>query len=230
MNLTNDSRCSVQHMTGVFRRPTIERIRQQFIDREASGWKAKDDREEKRVSIGAAPDDFRLDESWYELWRDVDQSVVDRLYPYHWLTYPVHIRHLRADAHLVPWHQDAAYVALMPRKHERLITCFIPLEPDPAATSTLEFARGEVPLLPHVAEGNHGAAIQGLPTNDLVRFDLDFGDALVFGDLTPHRTIPGREGLIERRSFEFRLVRPEHALPDKDYFDLKTRKFVRLGN
>ncbi len=230
MNLTNESRCFVQHVAKVFRRPTIERIRNRFIEGEASGWAARDDREEKRVSIGAAPDDFRLDEAWYELWQDVDQAVVDRLAPYQWLLYPVHIRHLRADAHLVPWHQDAAYVALMPRKHERLITCFIPLEPDPTATSTLEFARGEVPLLPHEAEGNHGAAIQNAPTNDLVRFDLQFGDALVFGDLTPHRTVPGRAGLIERRSFEFRLVRPENALPGKDYFDLGSRKFVRTDN
>ena len=231
MDLSNQSRCFVQHFKNAFRRPTIERMRERFVEREAGQWAAKDERERQRIAIGAAPDDFRLDESWYDLWRDVDSSVVDRLHPYQWLLYPVHIRHLRADEHhLVPWHQDAAYVALMPRRHERLITCFVPLEPDPTTGSTLEFACGETPLLPHGQAGDHGAAIAEPPRGDLVRFDLAFGDALVFGDLTPHRTVAGRDGGIERRSFEFRLVQPEHALTDKDYFDLETRRFVRRSS
>ena len=35
---------------------------------------------------------------------------------------------------------DAGYVRLMARKHVRLITCFVPLEPDPARCASLEFA------------------------------------------------------------------------------------------
>lgn len=230
MDLTSETRCFVQHFKNLFPRPTVERIRARFIEREAEHWTAKSERERKRVSIGAAPDEFRLDEAWYEPWRDVDVSFINRLQPYQWLLYPVHVRHLRTGDHLVPWHQDAAYVALMPRRHERLITCFVPLEPEPTETSTLEFALGETPLLLHSSEGDHGAAIAECPAGELIRFDLSFGDALVFGDLTPHRTVPGRGGGIERRSFEFRLVRPDQALPDKDYFDLKSRSFVRLGS
>lgn len=230
MALSNETRCFVQHFRDVFRQPTLERTRQRFVERETKYWKAQSDLEEQRLAIGAAPNDFRLDNAWYDIWSDIDLATVERFFPFQWLLYPVHIRHLKADAHLVPWHQDAAYVALMPRRHERLITCFVPLEHAPTETSTLEFARGDIPLLQHGRSNGHGAAIEDRTFPDLIRFDLSFGDALVFGDLTPHRTVAGRGGGIERRSFEFRLVQPCHALPGKDYFDLTTRKFVRTDD
>ena len=158
-----------------------------------------------RLVIGAAPDQFRLDDRWYDLWRTVDERVVDYFRPYTWVVFPVHIRHVTATAHLVPWHQDAAYIALMPRRHDRVITCFVPLEAEPTAGSTLELAQGEFPLLSHEQEGNHGAAIGRDSFPQSARYDLSFGDAIIFGDHVPHRTVPAANGSIDHRfsSFEW---------------------------
>jgi len=59
---------------------------------------------------------------------------------------------------------------------------------------------------------------------------MSFGDAIIFGDHVPHRTVPAANGSINRRSFEFRMVLPAEALPEKDYFDLETRTYVRRVN
>lgn len=80
-------------------------------------------------------------------------------------------------------------MALMPPRHLRAITCFVPIEPIPADVSTLEFASGDYPLLPHEAKGDHGAAIERERFADTTRFDLASGDALLFGD---HVESPGR--------------------------------------
>ncbi len=180
-----------------------------------------------RFDIGASSDAFRLDERWYDIWREVTPDVVAYFRPYTWIVFPVHIRHVSTLAHLVPWHQDAAYVALMARQHQRVVTCFVPVEFAPSAGSTLELALGEFPLLLHKPDGNHGAGIDGIDFQSVVRYELRFGDAIVFGDHVPHRTVPAMNGMIERRSFEYRMVRPEEALWNKDYFDLETRSFVR---
>jgi len=227
MPVTPRSQSYVSHISGLFNTKTLDRVRTSFVSREATGWQPKDEHERKRVDIGAAPNDFRLDTSWYDVWLDASLAGLSEFGPFTYVLFPVHIRHVVKTGHLVPWHQDAAYVALMPKQHKAVITCFVPLEPDPRDVSTLEFATGEHPLLPHEPENGHGAVIKQPPLTDLARFDLAFGDALLFGDHVPHRTVPGRSGKIDRRSFEFRLTRPEHALPGKDYFDLVARKFVR---
>jgi len=223
--LPTNSRCFVHHARGLFAREALDSVRAHFIQKEIDGWVPASEREQARVSIGSAPDSFRLDKAWYECWRDVDPSA---LAPYTMLLFPVAIRHLREGEHLVPWHQDLAYVALMPRKHARVVTCFVPLEPDAEVRSTLEFAHGDWPLLPHSAHGNHGAAIQQ-NFDTTVRHDTHYGDALIFGDHTPHRTVPGRDGSIDRRSFEFRATTPDDVLLNKDYYDLTTKKFIRTG-
>jgi ectoine hydroxylase-related dioxygenase (phytanoyl-CoA dioxygenase family) len=216
----------LRHVSSFFGTGVLSRARDYFVERERTGWTAKDEREGKRIGIGAAPNDFRLDEKWYEVWQDVSAVGLNSLGEFSYVLFPVHIRHVTQEVHLVPWHQDAAYMALMPKRHSKVITCFVPVEPHPAEVSTLEFAPGDYPLLPHEAKGDHGAAIERESFANTTRFDLSFGDALLFGDHVPHRTVPGRNG-IDRRSFEFRMTRPEDALPGKDYFDLSSRAFVR---
>ena len=227
MPVDTRSQSYVAHIRGLFNTRTLDRVRSSFVAREATGWQPKDEHERQRVAIGAAPNDFRLDNSWYDVWKDASEAGLREFGPFSYVLFPVHIRHVVKTGHLVPWHQDAAYVALMPRRHASVITCFVPLEPDPSDVSTLEFACGDYPLLAHEPQDGHGAVIKAPPFSDLRRFDLAFGDALLFGDHVPHRTVPGRGGQIDRRSFEFRLTRPEHALPGKDYFDLSTRNFVQ---
>jgi hypothetical protein len=227
MTPSPESPSYVRHVRSLFDIEALSRARARFIDREKAGWTPRDDQERKRMAIGAAPNQFRLDEAWYDIWRDLSAAQLRELGPFSYVLFPVHIRHVIEDAHLVPWHQDAAYVALMPRQHAKVITCFVPLEPRPDEVSSLEFARGDYPLLPHEPQDGHGAAIRAQPFPDVARFDLSFGDAILFGDHVPHRTVPARNGQINRRSFEFRLTRPADALPGKDYFDLSTCAFVR---
>jgi len=114
----------------------------------------------------------------------------------------------------------------MQRVHSRLITCFVPLDPDPTNGSTLEFAVGTHDEAVHRPVGDHGAVIEQ-DFGNTVRFQLERGDAIIFGDRVPHRTVPARNGNIDRRSFEYRLVVPDDALDDKDYFDIEAKCFVR---
>ena len=168
-----------------------------------------------------------MDPRWYDPWRGAAPALIERLRPYTWLLFPVQLRHITQSGHLVPWHQDAGYVRLMPRRHSRLITCFVPLEPDPAACASLEFSEGDYEELAHEPYEGHGAALSGRDFGRLRRFELAFGDALIFGDHAPHRTVPAADGTIDRRSFEYRFVTPDEALPDKDYFDIEADAFVR---
>jgi hypothetical protein len=223
--LDHENRCLISHLSGAFDRDTLAAVLGYFRSVEEERQRIADSEADRRKQrIGAATDAMRLDSRWYDVWRD--QKLIGLFRPFEWVTYPVQIRHVACEAHLVPWHQDAGYMRLMPRRHDRVITCFIPLEEEPSHTSTLEFAKGQHPYYEHRPDGDHGAAIAE-PEGARIRFDLKFGDAVVFDDHVPHRTIPGGNGRIARRSFEFRLVLPDEALPDKDYFDLSRSAFVR---
>ncbi len=183
------------------------------------------DHEWARIRIGASTDAFRMDPRWYDPWRGSNAQLIERMRPYTWLLYPVMIRHITAPSHLVPWHQDIAYVRRMARVHPRLITCFVPLELEPSRTASLEFALGEFGDLAHADHDEHGPGLDG-PFAETVRFPLALGDALIFGDHTPHRSVTAADGVIDRRSFEFRAVVPQDALDDRDYFDLERNQMV----
>lgn len=228
--LETESRCFVHHLRGLFDRQVLARTRDHFDAVEAERQAIiGSPHENARLRIGASTDAFRLDSRWYDPWRAMDAAGIDRLRPFTWLFYPVMIRHVTRPEHLVPWHQDIAYVRRMPRVHNHLITCFVPLEPEPAQAAGLQFALGDFPDLDHDDFGDHGPAMdRSFPHT--AGFDLDFGDALVFGDHTPHRTVPGRDGSIDRRSFEYRAVIPDQALDDKDYYDLDRRCMVRRSD
>jgi hypothetical protein len=226
--LPTDTRCFISHEKGLLDPGVLGSVREHFLrEEEVRQSQVLDENDALRVSMGASTSAFRFDPRWYDPWRNAPAELVERLRPFTWLLFPVQIRHIKAGDHLVPWHQDAGYVRLMSRKHARLITCFVPLEPDPRQCASLEFAEGEYGELDHSAFGNHGAAILDRDFAGLRRFELSFGDALVFGDLAPHQTIPAPDGTIDRRSFEYRFVIPAEALPDKDYFDIEKGCFVR---
>ena len=148
--------------------------------------------------------------------------------PFTWVMFPPNMRHITAARHLTPWHQDIGYIEKMKQPHSHVVTCFIPLEEHPDRTSTLEFALGHFPKMAHDPANGHGACIDDFTAfaDSIISYELECGDCLIFGDHTPHQTIPGPEGRIDRRSIEFRMLRPEDAIAGKDYFDLATRKFV----
>lgn len=231
MPLDFTDRSFVTHAKNFFDVETMRRVRTFFDDNEErlqSVVREGNPSDERSRYLGTGTDAFRFVSIWYDLWRTLDQRHVDWLKPYSWLIFPVQVRHLVKPEHLVPWHQDLGYQVLLgSRAHRQVITCFVPLEYDPADACSLEFVEGETNQLEHEVVGWHGACLQNYNPKTVVRFDLAFGDALIFGDHAPHQTILPPSGRIDRRSFEFRLVRPEDAIDGKDYFDLDKRKFVR---
>ncbi len=228
--LDTQSRSFVHHMRGMFDVPVLKAVRTHFdaVEHERQS-QVKTETERQRLSIGASTDAFRMDPVWYNPWRNASAALIDRMRPFTWLLFPVMIRHVTEEGHLVPWHQDIGYVRRMARVHKHLVTCFVPLEFEPTKASSLEFALGSHPEYDHIVMGGHGAGIDREFT-DTASFALDFGDALVFGDHTPHRTTRGPDGSVRRRSFEYRAVMPSDALPDKDYFDIETGQMVRLSS
>ena len=92
--------------------------------------------------------------------------------------------------------------------------------------SILEFCPGNFGAIEHQkSETYNGIGVQK-PQGQTKIFDLNFGDALIFGDHAVHRTYCPEGATNERRSLEFRLTRPEHALKGKDYFDVASSRWV----
>lgn len=229
MSFSTASRDHFEHWPGLFSREVMNEVRAHFDEMERDKQQAiLGPRDEKARRLGTGTDSFRLDTAWYALWRSISPAAIDRLRPFTWVLYPAQIRHITTPEQLVPWHQDIGYQTLLgARAHAQLITCFVPVEFEPSQVATLEFARGSFPLLPHVVQGDHGACIVSTGFDDKATFTLECGDALVFGDHAPHRTVVPPHGKIDRRSFEFGLIDPAMALDSKDYFDLDRRCFVK---
>lgn len=226
----SDDRSFVRHEQGLFDPAVMRRVRAHYDAIEAERLaRIADQVDAERVEVGAATKALRFDPMWHEPWVHAPADVADRLRPFTWLTFPIQLRHITENSHLVPWHQDIAYALRMPRQHRQLITCFTPLEPNPAEVSGLAFALGSFDLLEHVARPGHGACIENIEFENVVTFDLALGDCMAFGDHSPHVTTPGKDGKFNRRSFEYRLIMPQDALPDKDYFDIERRVFIRNG-
>jgi hypothetical protein len=225
-----DDRCFLDHVRGMFPRTKMQALRDHFLKvEEARGRHAASEREQKALLRGETSDAMRMEDLWYDLWRDPAPAILDAIRPFTWVLFPAQVRHVRAAvSHEVPWHQDIGYMRLHgARAHRQIITCFVPMEPDPSKCTTLQFSRDRTGELVHGSMNGFGAGLDGSRFNDLVHFDLAFGDALVFGDLVLHRTYTPPGAAVERRSFEFRLIRPEHALDNKDYFDVERGAFVR---
>jgi hypothetical protein len=223
-------RCFIRHVCGMFPRAKIQPLRDHFVKiEEARGRLVGSEREQRALLRGETSDAMRMDDIWYDLWQNPTAEVLDAIRPYTWTLFPVQVRHVRAAvAHEVPWHQDVGYMRLHgARAHRQVITCFIPMEPDPSKCTTLQFSGDRAEELTHAAMNGFGAGLDGSRLGNLRHFDLAFGDALVFGDLAPHRTYTPPGASVERRSLEFRLIMPEHALDNKDYFDVERGVFVR---
>ncbi len=191
-------------------------------------------RELHAVNRGESADKTRMQSHWYRVWQSGDSHsrLVRTLSPYRYVTFPVQVRHVTAVNHYVPWHQDIGYMKLLGnRAPKQVMTCFIPLEPEPSQCTTIQFALDnfhdkQMQEYVHQSVNQFGAGIINHNFSDLKHFPLSLGDALIFGDYVLHRTFLPDGCQPERRSLEFRLVKPEHVLPGKDYFDIITGQFV----
>ena len=189
------------------------------------------EREEIAVERGEAPDSLRLDTKNYELWSDASNEMIKSLDNFLWIYYPPQFRNIQKEIQEVRWHQDAGFnKALGDKAHKQIMTCFIPLDEKPYERVTVQFSREIYSYLEHAPTSNGFAAGLERDFTDLIHFDLELGDAILFGDFVPHRTFAPINSKWQRSSFEFRLVRKVEALENKDYFDLTDRQFVQFNS
>jgi len=223
------NRAWVEHVCGLFAPTLLRDIREHLNAIEAQRQAlAKSEREQAAIDRGESSDALRMDPRWYDVWCHPTQRMLDMVRPWTWVIFPPQVRIVRQVAHSVPWHQDAAYQKLLgSRGHRRCITCFTPLDDDPARRTTLQFCRDELRELEHIPLDGFGAGVAKLDCSKLEHYDLELGDCLIFGDLALHRTFVPHGAGVERRSLEFRLVRPNETLFNKDYFDIESGRFVQ---
>lgn len=198
---------------------------------------AEDERSRRAEEVGVAPDMLRLNEEWYEIWKQADLSKFRRhAADFSEVIFPPQIRTVREPRAMVPWHQDATYMeALGKRGHSEVITCFVPLDDDAENRPTLQFcidpAQRAVPAMRLDTDFNQFdlAEADRPPPEKCRTFLLNLGDAFVFGKHVLHRTYAASEAFRERTSMEFRLTTARARVPGKDYFSLETMRFYRTG-
>jgi hypothetical protein len=234
MTMSRTSRGDVFHEPGMFDRQLLTELRAHLLAVEShkNADQNLNDRERKAVQRGESSDALRMDPRWYEVWSTISQKGHALLGPFRLVRFPVQVRYVRGESHKVPWHQDAGYIRLLGANAPRqVITCFIPLDPDPRARTTLEFADMESPReFEHREAGSFGAGIADLTAARTYHFELAQGDALVFGDLAVHRTFTPSGAKLERCSLEFRLLTPEDAIPGRDYFNIDACRFIKTDD
>src|SRR6266446_5364762 len=133
---------------------------------------------------GVAQDALRVDRRWYEVWRGVDLApLLQACRGYDQMIFPPQIRHVRTPTHFVPWHQDIAYqMSMGPRGHRRVMTCFVPLDDEPARHPTIEFALTlQQEPRPHVDGGIFHNVLPDASFDETRVFELNLGDVLLFG-------------------------------------------------
>jgi hypothetical protein len=223
------ARTHVMHARGVFSPEVLRTLRQHLATLRGTALaQGASEREQRAIARGESSDALRLDPTWFEAFLYPSRALLEAIGPHEWVSYPPQVRRVRSDAHLVPWHQDVGYQRLLgARAHRRHITCFVPLDDDPQRRPSIEFARSSVAELAHVARDGFAAGLDATPDGERVAFALALGDALLFGDLVPHRTYVPDPARPERHSLEFRLLRPADAVLDKDYFDVRSGRFTR---
>lgn len=234
-----NNRVFVKHVKSLFHPEILNNLREK-INIIAANQEQKEitSREHEAVARGESADGTRMKADWYSVWQHSTsrKMLFDHIGPFTYVIYPVQVRHVtKAYTHEVPWHQDIAYIRLLgKRSHYQVITCFVPLEKEPAKCTTLQFAFDNLTekdkVYDHIPMAGFGAGIQNVNFRELKHFDLQLGDALIFGDHTLHRTYLPEGCQIERRSLEFRLICPQHAIADKDYYNIENGTFIYLND
>ena len=228
-----DNRLYISHMREIFEKASIAELRSlmdQYYSEDALDLTP---RELQLANQGVLPDKCRVDRRWYKLFSSKKANYHHIFFPFTHVTFPVVVRRVMdSSKHFVPWHQDFAYMKELPenRRHDQTLTCFVPLDVQPNKHTTLQFSSENQDHPLHLYRHDRFVQNYGLGINaefkDVFTFNLDSGDALVFGDHAIHRTYnpPGND--IKRMSLEFRLVKSSSLLPGKDYYCLEDSKFI----
>ena len=220
----------VIHKRNFFTKEALQKIRNYYINSEKLNEAARTDREISAVMRGESSDALRLSEVWYEPWATSNYINMEVFNRYGFILYPPQVRNVRASNHKVPWHQDTGYMKRLGDKApSQIITCFVPLEEIPSNHTTLEFTdRYSHVELQHTETESFGAGIEIDEDQNKYHYELELGDALIFGDLVAHRTYTPKGCQLNRRSIEFRLIMSDDLRAGKDYFQLNGCKFIRV--
>lgn len=225
-----DDRSFAVHVPAAFDPGCLRDVRT-FMDsvEEPLNRRPETNHERSIIASGASSNKLRSMPEWFSVWRTTSIAMSMFLDRWRWAAFPPIVRHVKKTEHFVPWHQDAAYQRILgPRGHRKVITCFVPLDEEPFERSTIQFDLNPKNIkIPHIPIGLHGAGIPDHRPTKIGKFDLDLGDALIFGDLAIHRTFAPPNCDDERRSLEFRIVNPENSIDQKDYYDVVRGTYVR---
>ena len=179
--------------------------------------------------LGIFDDFIRLNPSWFDIWKDV--NLPEELSEYNQLIYPPQIRKLISKECYVPFHQDWMYLSkdVIPEKfHERFCVCFLPLNNEPSKYPTVEFVNNskqtKIAHKERFKTKFNSFYLDGEFEN-IENFNLDFGDALIFGNEVAHRTLAKDYHRWGRLSQEFRITDDKSRIVGKDYYNMFTNKF-----
>lgn len=217
----------------------IRFLRKRIQEKKSHAQAAVSEREKNGETLGIASDSVRLNFEWYDVWKEADLSMLSEIIPsYDQVIFPPTIRTVKEYKGFLPWHQDLAYVKAMgKRAHQKVATCFLPLDDEPAVRPTVEYSfRPNQQPIQHVERPEYltnqfDLREEDKPTPEqTVRFNLNIGDAILFGQLVLHRTYFPAEEFLPRNSVEFRLTQKTHRINGKDYFDLEKRTFYQYND
>lgn len=163
-------------------------------------------------SVPAAWRRLMVSPAVYRLWRcdellgAVRSLVGDEVYAHGvWACRP---RDPMGRTQAVAWHQDAYYYKGWEPGDGTLVSVWMPLVPVDAQTGCLQFAAGahQRGWLPRqrLVDGEYGTAERDLEGVDVRTAVMDPGDAVIFADTMPHRSMENTSGRV-RWSIDIRF-------------------------
>ena len=183
-----------------------------------------------KKSLGVAVDEVRKSTDYYHIWDDdkiLEQEIFKK---YSYIMYPPMVRTVKDKKSFVDWHQDEAYMRLAKVKQNNTITCFIPLEHDLINKPNLQFIDNmESKEITHKDKKTiiNSIYIERKIKGKLINPTLALGGCYIFGQKVVHRTHTNCKNFEKRTSLEFRITEEKSLIKDKDYFDLKQKKWVK---
>lgn len=214
----------------------LKALREKILLR-IKGWTPQkgDARQELAEELGIAPDEARLHQDYFDIWKTAGlQAVEPSIGKFDKVTFPPQVRTVRDRKSFVPWHQDEAYMLAMgPRAHKEVITVFLPLNDQPVHHPSLEFVNNpEQGPVRHITRPGYVLNSFDLPDTEkphpsvCLTPELKFGDVFIFGKRVLHQTWFPEGDFQPRLSMEFRVTTPASMISGKDYYDLKTQRFM----
>ena len=113
---------------------------------------------------------------------------------------------------VVPWHQDSGYFGTV-SESSLIPTAWIPLVPVDEANGCLQVVAGShrLGVIDHHTEEREGKFLEVIDdlvdTSRIVTCPMEIGDALVFNNLTLHRSIPHTTSEVVRWAIDIRYLR-----------------------